>query len=263
MTREEEEEVRLLLSRHQERIMLDLGSTDLIAVLVKNSVLSQSEEDLLLKTAVEPPGSAPSSVGALTKRKLSAVASSSSGSGSGGSASVSGVGGDYSSSLAGSSRSASVNGDHAQSDNRSLTPSVGGGVGSAATESLNDAEILRVQCANLIEIIAKSGFEKFKQFCYAIECECPQLIEDLINDRLKSEAEAETEAVVGTEAWRWRHIRRGRRQPLTLAHTDRGVGSSKREIFKDSARIHALAGQEAEEVVVVVVVMVAATFAAV
>lgn len=188
MTREEEEEVRLLLSRHQERIMLDLGSTDLIAVLVKNSVLSQSEEDLLLKTTVEPPGSAPSSVGALTKRKLSAVASSSSGSGSGGSASVSGVGGDYSSSLAGSSRSASVNGDHAQSDNRSLTPSVGGGVGvgSAATEALNDAEILRVQCANLIEIIAKSGFEKFKQFCYAIECECPQLIEDLINDRLKS-----------------------------------------------------------------------------
>lgn len=84
MTREEEEEVRSLLSRHQERIMLDLGSTDLLAVLVKNSVLSQSEEDLLLKpynavvpsaaasATVEPPGSAPS----LTKRKLSAVASS-------------------------------------------------------------------------------------------------------------------------------------------------------------------------------------------
>lgn len=213
MTREEEEEVRLLLSRHQERIMLDLGSTDLLAVLVKNSVLSQSEEDLLLKpyaaaaattitaattttTEATETGSAPSSVGALTKRKLSAVVSSSSGSGSGSggsaSVSVSGVGGDYSSSLAGSSRSASVNGDHAQSDNRSLTPSVGGsagigiGVGVAVTESLNDAEILRLQCANLIDIIARNGFEKFKQFCYAIECECPQLIEDLINDRLKS-----------------------------------------------------------------------------
>lgn len=206
MTREEEEEVRLLLSRHQERIMLDLGSTDLLAVLVKNSVLSQSEEDLLLKpyaaaatttttlatTVAAETGSAPSSVGALTKRKLSAVVSSSSGSGSGSggsaSVSVSGVGGDYSSSLAGSSRSASVNGDHAQSDNRSLTPSVGGsaGVGVAVTESLNDAEILRLQCANLIDIIARNGFEKFKQFCYAIECECPQLIEDLINDRLKS-----------------------------------------------------------------------------
>lgn len=187
--------------------MLDLGSTDLLAVLVKNSVLSQSEEDLLLKpyaaaatttttlattTVAAETGSAPSSVGALTKRKLSAVVSSSSGSGSGSggsaSVSVSGVGGDYSSSLAGSSRSASVNGDHAQSDNRSLTPSVGGsaGVGVAVTESLNDAEILRLQCANLIDIIARNGFEKFKQFCYAIECECPQLIEDLINDRLKS-----------------------------------------------------------------------------
>lgn len=203
MTREEEEEVRLLLSRHQERIMLDLGSTDLLAVLVKNSVLSQSEEDLLLKpyaaaaaaaagttttTVATDSGSAPSSVGALTKRKLSAVVSSSSGSGGSASVSVSGVGGDYSSSLAGSSRSASVNGDHAQSDNRSLTPSVGGSgsAGVAVTESLNDAEILRLQCDNLIDIIAKNGFEKFKQFCYAIECECPQLIEDLINDRLKS-----------------------------------------------------------------------------
>lgn len=203
MTREEEEEVRLLLSRHQERIMLDLGSTDLLAVLVKNSVLSQSEEDLLLKpyaaaaaasaattttTIATDTGSAPSSVGALTKRKLSAVVSSSSGSGGSASVSVSGVGGDYSSSLAGSSRSASVNGDHAQSDNRSLTPSVGGSgsAGVTVTESLNDAEILRLQCDNLIDIIAKNGFEKFKQFCYAIECECPQLIEDLINDRLKS-----------------------------------------------------------------------------
>lgn len=179
MTREEEEEVRSLLSRHQERIMLDLGSTDLLAVLVKNSVLSQSEEDLLLKpynaatptpsttAASDPPGTAPS----LTKRKLSAVASSGSsasgGSGSGGS---------------GSSRCASVNGD-AHSDSRPLTPTGGSGGGCSG---LSDAEILRLQCSNLIEIIAKSGFEKFKQFCYAIECECPQLIEDLINDRLKS-----------------------------------------------------------------------------
>ncbi|XP_041675119.1 tight junction protein ZO-1 isoform X10 [Drosophila eugracilis] len=182
MTREEEEEVRSLLSRHQERIMLDLGSTDLLAVLVKNSVLSQSEEDLLLKpynavtptpstaasATVEPPGSAPS----LTKRKLSAVASSGS-TASGGSA---GSGG------SGSSRCASVNGD-ANCDSRSLTPSGGG-----LCSGLNDAEILRLQCSNLIEIIAKNGFEKFKQFCYAIECECPQLIEDLINDRLKTDA---------------------------------------------------------------------------
>ncbi|KAH8243841.1 hypothetical protein KR032_010668 [Drosophila birchii] len=193
MTREEEEEVRSLLCRHQERIMLDLGSTDLLAVLVKNSVLSQSEEDLLLKpygavtptpsaaaaasagmAGDEPPGSAPS----LTKRKLSAVASS-------GSTASGGSGGSGGS---GSSRCASVNGD-ANCDSRSLTPSGGGGSGGVGCSSgFNDAEILRLQCANLIEIISKSGFEKFKQFCYAIECECPQLIEDLINDRLKSDA---------------------------------------------------------------------------
>lgn len=42
------------------------------------------------------------------------------------------------------------------------------------------------QCGFLIEVIARNGFEKFKEFCYAIESDCPQLIEDLINDRLKS-----------------------------------------------------------------------------
>lgn len=40
------------------------------------------------------------------------------------------------------------------------------------------------KCICLIDVIAKNGFEKFKEFCYAIETECPQLIEDLINDRL-------------------------------------------------------------------------------
>ncbi|KAH8304935.1 hypothetical protein KR018_011252, partial [Drosophila ironensis] len=172
MTREEEEEVRSLLSRHQERIMLDLGSTDLLAVLVKNSVLSQSEEDLLLKpynaATPTPTPTPPAPASEPTKRKLSAVVSSGS-SASGGSA---GSGG------SGSSRCASVNGD-AASDSRPITPAGG-------CSGLSDAEILRLQCSNLIEIIAKSGFEKFKQFCYAIECECPQLIEDLINDRLKS-----------------------------------------------------------------------------
>lgn len=44
---------------------------------------------------------------------------------------------------------------------------------------------LDTQCTNLIDYVAQNGFEKFKQFCYAIETECPQLIADLINDRLK------------------------------------------------------------------------------
>lgn len=41
------------------------------------------------------------------------------------------------------------------------------------------------KCSILIEFVSRNGFEKFKEFCYAIETECPQLIEDLINDRLK------------------------------------------------------------------------------
>lgn len=206
---EEEEEVRTLLERHQERIRLDLGNTDLLAVLVKNSVLTQSEEDLLLKpyNAGTGQNSAPSSVG-VTKRKLSAVISNV----SSGSSTVSTTTGGPNSSIGGSggggqlSRSASVNEDPTggqsvvTGDNRSITPSVVVNLNTQsdsisdqystkeelnAGDSYNDAELLRLQCANLIEIIAKNGFEKFKQFCYAIENECPQLIEDLINDRLK------------------------------------------------------------------------------
>lgn len=40
------------------------------------------------------------------------------------------------------------------------------------------------KCTYLIDVIARSGFEKFKEFCYAIESECPKLIADLIHDRL-------------------------------------------------------------------------------
>lgn len=43
------------------------------------------------------------------------------------------------------------------------------------------------KCTVLVDLIAKNGFEKFKEFCYAIESECPQLIEDLINDRVNGE----------------------------------------------------------------------------
>ncbi|XP_037808550.1 uncharacterized protein LOC119601597 isoform X2 [Lucilia sericata] len=208
MTREEEEEeVRTLLERHQERIRLDLANTELLAVLVKNSVLTQSEEDLLLKphNAAVQTASAPSSVG-VTKRKLSAVISNASGtSSSAGSTTSASLAHNNDNNSITNSRSASVVGDNAQSDNRSITPSVVVNLSQQQQQQqnsdnlsdlystkdelnhhiLNDADIIRLQCANLIEIIAKNGFEKFKQFCYAIENECPQLIEDLINDRLK------------------------------------------------------------------------------
>lgn len=62
-------------------------------------------------------------------------------------------------------------------------------VTAAATAEFNQItvnEINEKKCNFLIDVIARNGFEKFKEFCYAIESECPQLIEDLINDRLKN-----------------------------------------------------------------------------
>lgn len=56
---------------------------------------------------------------------------------------------------------------------------VGGGVYGDADPDLDDKK-----CTFLIDVIARNGFDKFKEFCYAIENECPQLIEDLINDRV-------------------------------------------------------------------------------
>uniref|UniRef100_A0A1I8NW97 Tight junction protein ZO-1 n=1 Tax=Stomoxys calcitrans TaxID=35570 RepID=A0A1I8NW97_STOCA len=213
---EEEEEVRTLLERHQERIRLDLGNTDLLAVLVKNSVLTQSEEDLLLKPYnAAGQNSAPSSVG-VTKRKLSAVISNASSgtTGSTGGSSTASTTGAPANSGGQLSRSASINEDHPPSvsgggDNRSITPSVvnlnpnSDSISDqystkeelSAADSYNDAELLRLQCSTLIEIISKNGFEKFKQFCYAIENECPQLIEDLINDRLKSDGTFDEEKI--------------------------------------------------------------------
>ncbi|XP_050071750.1 uncharacterized protein LOC126559623 [Anopheles maculipalpis] len=51
-------------------------------------------------------------------------------------------------------------------------------------EQLTGEPSLDARCDQLIELVARDGFEKFKQFCYAIESECSQLISDLINDKL-------------------------------------------------------------------------------
>lgn len=45
------------------------------------------------------------------------------------------------------------------------------------------------KCSFLIDAIARNGYEKFKLFAYAIENECPRLIEDLINDQCKRNGE--------------------------------------------------------------------------
>lgn len=42
----------------------------------------------------------------------------------------------------------------------------------------------RRKCDLLIDTIAQCGFKKFKEFCYAIEEECPELIHEMINDHV-------------------------------------------------------------------------------
>lgn len=68
---------------------------------------------------------------------------------------------------------------------KNLSDTTNGGTnngGSAGDSDINDMDDKK--CTFLIDVIARNGFEKFKEFCYAIESECPQLIGDLINDRL-------------------------------------------------------------------------------
>ncbi|XP_065075798.1 uncharacterized protein pyd isoform X4 [Ochlerotatus camptorhynchus] len=60
-------------------------------------------------------------------------------------------------------------------------------------ELINGESDLEKKCDHLIEIVAKHGFDKFKQFCYAIENECSQLISDLINDKLSQSGEDSNE----------------------------------------------------------------------
>lgn len=81
--------------------------------------------------------------------------------------------------------------------NKVSTPSIidscGGGVdGSVINNGASDTfknrfdnenDIDEKKCSFLIDAIARNGYEKFKKFAFAIENECPQLIEDLINDQ--------------------------------------------------------------------------------
>ncbi|XP_053660418.1 tight junction protein ZO-1 [Anopheles marshallii] len=72
-----------------------------------------------------------------------------------------------------------------------------GVVTAAQEEQLTGEASLDARCDQLIELIARDGFEKFKQFCYAIESECSQLISDLINDKLSQVEDADPDDSVG------------------------------------------------------------------
>ena len=67
----------------------------------------------------------------------------------------------------------------------SVSDSGGGSVSQTIKYNFgNKSDNDEIKCTYLIDVIARSGFEKFKEFCYAIESECPKLIGDLIHDQL-------------------------------------------------------------------------------
>lgn len=132
----EEDEVRALLTRHREQIIRDFHESELLSILIRKGVLSDSNERILGNIQCDD----------------------------------------------------SDQGDYGKlADSPSSTPFIEHLSNGAVTNSADNPsrnEIDEKKCSYLIDVISKNGFEKFKEFCYAIETECPQLIEDLINDRL-------------------------------------------------------------------------------
>lgn len=213
---EEEEEVRSLLKRHQERIMYDLANTDLFTVLVKHAVLTSSEENLLLKHCC--PSADLLSNGLLMDNISLVIPASNTSTSDSTNLKANNTISDavplkvltHVNSSAESEKNGHINGnldvdggvqkverdkDFLEDNNcyfratTTATSSIQSHQSQCTKNALkslfNDSKALQRQCSTLVEIISKNGFEKFKQFCYAIENECPQLIEDLINDGLK------------------------------------------------------------------------------
>lgn len=142
----EEDEVRALLMRHRKQIIRDFNGSKLIAVLAEKRVLNVSSERLFNEISTIVCADQSENYGKIAVDAATTTASS-------------------------------INKN--VTTNPSTKPTI------SDNDSLINIELNEKKCTYLIDVIAKNGFEKFKEFCYAIESECPQLIEDLINDRIK------------------------------------------------------------------------------
>lgn len=143
----EEDEIRELLMRHRKQIIRDLNESKLLTVLTERGVLSASNEKLFNDIQVENQ----KNILALANGSLSTTPSNIIENGC-----VAGKGG--------------VNINNGASD-------------LFRNRFENEIDIDEKKCSFLIDVIARNGYEKFKKFAYAIENDCPQLIEDLINDQ--------------------------------------------------------------------------------
>lgn len=145
----EEDEVRALLMRHRKQIIRDFNESKLIAVLTQKGVLNVSSERLFNEIS--------SAVCNDQSEKYGKIVVD----------------------AAATPTTTSTTSSIIENVTNLTTPTTNG------SDIRANAEINEKKCTFLIDVISKNGFEKFKEFCYAIESECPQLIEDLINDRIK------------------------------------------------------------------------------
>lgn len=143
----EEDEVRALLMRHRKQIIRDVNESELVTVLAQKGVLSATNQKQLNEIQSEK----------------------------------------Y-------NKFIGLNNGSTTPIIKNLTDTANGFAttnGGSVSETIdkcnidnNENELDAKKCTFLIDVIARNGFEKFKEFCYAIERECPKLIEDLIADRL-------------------------------------------------------------------------------
>lgn len=158
----EEDEVRTLLMRHRKQIIREINESELITVLTQKGVLTASHQIQL--DDIQNSGNSPN-IG-LNNATTTAT----------------------------------------PLKNNTVWDTVNGctNAGISGSEIIKcnfgiETDIDEKKCTYLIDVIASSGFEKFKEFCYAIESECSKLIGDLIHDQLNGNANgnSSTEGGVG------------------------------------------------------------------
>lgn len=140
----EEDEVRALLMRHTKQIIRDVNESELLTVLAQKGVLSTTNQKQLAEILSEK----------------------------------------YNKFIAFNNGSTPIIKNLTETSNGFATTN-GSSVSETNKNNIdNENELDDKKCKFLIDVIARNGFEKFKEFCYAIEQTCPKLIEDLIADRL-------------------------------------------------------------------------------
>lgn len=143
----EEDEVRALLVRHRKQIIRDINESKLITVLVQKGVLNAINEKLLNDIQCDSTTRTITTTAPIIENLVAPI-----------------------NEISVNNSGELIKNNHF--DNDPIAATFG-------------SDVHEKKCNFLIDVIARNGFEKFKEFCYAIESECPQLIEDLINDRLK------------------------------------------------------------------------------